>query len=144
MVKGAYATYEGSTSILSITVSFTAEMQIVDVNATHIEVQTDFNMSTPLGNTENSTTMWVDKQDMTFAPENLTLTSTVPDAQVTIPGLGTRTCTEYQYQNQDISAAYYVDNTVHWPIEMIMTSPEVNGQSYNMDITLVQTNIPGL
>ena len=144
MIKGAYATYEGSTNILSMTISFTAKMEIIDVNATHIQVQTDSNMSTPFGNTENTTTTWVNKQDMTFQPEGLTLNSTISNAQVTIPGVGTRSCTEYQYQNQDISATYYVDSVAHWPVKMVMTSPMVNGQSYDMDITLVQTNIPGI
>jgi hypothetical protein len=144
MVKGAYATYAGTTDILSTTITFTAKMEIVDVNATHIQVQTNFNISTPFGDTQNTTTTWVNKEEMTFQPEGLTLNSTDSNAQVTIPGLGTRTCTVYQYQNEDISATYYVDNATQWPVKMTMASPEVQGQSYNMDIILVQTNIPGI
>ena len=54
---GAYATYEGQVTILSMNVSFNAKMEIVNLNQTHIEVATDFNMSTPYGATENSTTL---------------------------------------------------------------------------------------
>jgi hypothetical protein len=141
--KGAYATYAGQAEILSMSITFTARMEIVDVNQTHMEISTDFNMSTPFGSNENTTTTWVSKEDMNFQPEDLQLNSTYT-TQVTIPNLGTRTCTVYEYSSDGISAAYYVDNSVQWPIKMVMTSPAVEGQSYNMDINLVDTNIPGL
>ena len=141
---GAYATYQGQTSILSIPVSFTAKMEIVDLNDTYIQVLTDFNMSTPYGATENTTTTWVSRENMTFQPDGLTLNSTY-STQVTLPNLGTHNCTVYEYNSQGISAAYYVDNSIQWPIEMVMTSPaSVDGQLYSMDIILVDTNIPGL
>ncbi len=141
---GAYATYQGQTSILSMPISFTAKMEIVGLNDTYIQVLTDFNMSTPFGATENTTTTWVSRENMTFQPDGLTLNSTY-NTQVTLPNLGTCNCTVYEYDSQGISAAYYIDNSVQWPIEMVMTSPaSVDGLSYNMDITLVDTNIPGL
>jgi hypothetical protein len=140
---GAYATYEGQATIMSMSVSFNAKMEIVNLNETHIQVSTDFNMSTPYGATENTTTTWVSRENMTFQPEGLTLNSTY-NAQVTLPHLGTRSCTVYEYSSQGISASYYIDSKVQWPIKMIMTSPPVYGQSYNMDINLVDTNIPGL
>jgi hypothetical protein len=141
---GAYATYEGQASIIGIDVSFNAKMQIVDLNQTHIEVATDFNMSTPYGATENRTTTWVNRESMTFQQNGMTLNNTY-NSQVTLAKLGTRSCTVYEYSNEGISAAYYSDNTVHWPVKMVMTSPtSVDGQSYNMDINLVDSNIPGL
>ena len=141
---GAYATYAGNTSVLGFDVGFTAQLEIIDLNATHIEIQTDFNMSTPYGSNNNSTTEWVSRDNMTYQPEGLTLCSN-STSQITLPGIGTRTCTVYQYSNDGISATYYVDNKIQWPIEMVMTSPaSVDGQSYSMDITLVNTNIPGL
>ena len=141
--KGAYATYAGQAEILSMSITFSARMEIVNVNQTHMEISTDYNMSTPYGSNENTTTTWVSKEDMNFQPEDLPLNSTYT-TQITIPNLGTRTCTVYEYSSEGISAAYYVDNIVHWPIKMVMTSPAVEGQSYNMDINLVDTNIPGL
>lgn len=81
---------------------------------------------------------------MTFQPDGMTLNSTY-DTQVTLATLGTRSCTVYEYNNEGISVAYYVDNNVQWPVKIVMTSPaSVDGQSYNMDINLVDTNIPGL
>jgi archaellin len=141
--KGAYATYAGQAEILSMSITFNARMEIVDVNQTHMQLSTEYNMSTPFGATENTTTTWVSREDMNFQPEDLTLNNTYT-TQITIPNLGTRTCTVYEYSSQGISAAYYVDNSIQWPIKMVMTSPTVQGQSYNMDIKLVDTNIPGL
>ncbi len=143
ITKGAYATYEGQATVLSMSVSYNAKLEIVDFNETHIQVMNDFNMSTPFGSSENSTTAWVSRENMTFQPDGLTLNNTYI-AQVALPNLGTRSCTVYEYSNQDISATYYVDNNVQWPVKMMMTSPTVNGQSYNMDINLVDSNIPGL
>jgi hypothetical protein len=141
--KGVYATYEGQATILSMTVSFNARMEIADLNETHMQLSTYYNISTPYGATENTTTSWVSRENMNFEPEGLPLNNTYT-TQVTIPNLGTRTCTVYEYSSEGLSAAYYVDNTIQWPIKMIMTSPAVEGQSYNMDINLVDTNIPGL
>ena len=140
---GAYATYEGQTNILSINVSFIAKMEIVGLNATHIQVLTSFNMSTPYGTTENTTTTWVSRENMTFQPDGSTLNNTY-STQVTLPNLGTISCTAYEYSSQGISATYYVDKSIQWPIKMIMNSPAVDGQSYSMDINLVESNIPGL
>jgi hypothetical protein len=140
---GAYATYHGQATIISMTVSFNAKMEIVNLNDTYFQVSTDFNMSTPYGTTENTTTTWVNRENMTFQPEGLTLNSTY-STQITLPHLSTRSCSVYKYNSQGISAAYYVDNKVQWPIKMTMRSPPVYGQSYNMDINLVDTNISGL
>ena len=141
--KGAYATYEGQATIMSLTVSFNAKMEIIDLNETHMQLSTFYNMSTPYGATQNTTITWVSRENMTFQPEDLPLIHSY-NTQVTIPNLGTRDCTVYEYSSEGISASYYVDNTIQWPIKMVMTSPEVEGQSYNMDINLVDTNIPGL
>jgi hypothetical protein len=100
-------------------------------------------MSTPYGNTANTTMTWVSRENMTYQPEGLTLNSTYT-TQVTLPNIGTQRCTVYTYSSQGISAAYYVDNSIQWPIKMVMTSPTEDGMSYNMDISLVDTNIPGL
>ena len=141
--KGTYATYAGQAEIMSMSITFSARMEIVDVNQTHMQLSTDYKMSTPLGATENTTKTWISREDMNFQPENLPLSNTFT-TQITIPNLGTRTCTVYEYSSEGISAAYYVDNSIQWPIKMVMTSPSVEGQSYNMDINLVDTNIPGL
>ncbi len=118
-------------------------MEIVGFNETNIQVLTNYSMATPFGVTENTTTTWVSRENMTYQPVGLTLNNTY-STQVTLPNLGTQSCTVYTYSSQGISAAYYVDNSIQWPIKMIMTSPTVDGQSYSMDINLVNSNIPGL
>lgn len=143
LVKGAYATYKGQASIQSITVSFNAKMEVTDLNETHVQISTIFNMSTPFGTTENTTATWLSRENMTFQPDGLTLNNTNV-TQVTMPNIGTRSCTVYEYKNQDISATYYIDNKLQWPLKMTITSPEVDGQSYSIDVNLVETNIPGL
>lgn len=140
---GDYATYQGQATILSMTVSFNARMEIIDLNQTHIQVSTNFTMTTPYGSTENTTTAWVSRENMTFQPDGLTLNSTY-STQLTLPNLGTRSCTVYEYTSDGISATYYIDNSVKWPIKMVMTSPAFEGQSYDMEINLLNTNIPGL
>jgi len=140
---GAYATYAGQATVLSMTVNFNATMEIVGLNETQIQVLTSYSMSTPFGATTNTTTTWVSRENMTYQPEGLPLNSTY-SAQITLPTLGTRSCTVYTYSSQGVSAQYYVDNSIQWPIKMVMTSPTVDGQSYSMDINLVETNIPGL
>ena len=108
IAKGAYATYEGQANILSTTVLFNAKMEITDLNETHLQISTYFNMSTPFGNTENTTTIWVSRENMTFQPDELTLNST-HFTELTLPNIGTRSCTVYEYKNQDIGATYYID-----------------------------------
>ena len=143
MKKGAYAIYEGQANSLSTKITFEARMEIVGINQTHAQIQTYINMSTPFGSTENTITKWVNLSNMTFQPEGLTLNSTY-NTQISTGNIGTRTCTVYEYTSREISATYYVDNIYHWPIKMTITSPVVDGQSYNMDVNLVDSNIPGL
>jgi hypothetical protein len=143
ITKGEYATYQGQANIMFIQVTFNARLQVTDINQTHAQITTTINIATPYGSNQNTTTTWIELSNMTFQPDGLTLNSTYT-TQVTTTNLGNRTCTVYEYKNQDITAVYYVDNTYHWPIKMTMTSPVVNGQSYSMNVNLVDTNIPGL
>jgi hypothetical protein len=143
ITKGIYAIYQGQAEILSMNIQFNARMEVIDLNSTHVKIQTSFDMDSSLGTTENTTSAWVNREEMNFQPEDLNLTNSFT-TQVTLPNLGTRSCIVYEYSNQDISAAFYIDNTLQWPLKMTMTSPVVDGQSYNMDVTMVDSNIPGL
>ena len=144
ITKGTYAIYQGQAEILSISIQFNARMEVIDLNSTHINIQTSFDMASSFGSSENTTSIWVNREEMNFQPEGLNLSSSYT-TQVTLPNLGTRNCIVYEYNDQDFSAAYYVDSTLHWPLKMVMTSPTSDtGQSYNMDVNLVDSNIPGL
>jgi hypothetical protein len=143
IVIGAYAAYEGQGNVLSTPISIDARMEIIGLNETYIQVLTNYNMSTPYGVTGNTSTTWVSRENMTFQPVGLTLNDTY-STQITLPNLGTRSCTVYEYNSQGISTTYYVDNSIQWPIKIVMTSPTFDGLSYTMDINLVNSNIPGL
>ena len=123
-----------------MTVSFSARMEIIDLNETHMQLSTYYNMSSPYGATENTTTTSVSRENMTFQPNGIPLENSF-NTQVTIPNLGTRHCTVHVYSSEGISETYYVDNIIQCPIKTVMTSPAVKGQYYNMDINLVDTNI---
>jgi hypothetical protein len=143
MTKGAYANYQGSAEVLSMSITFDARMEIVDLNSTHAQIETTYNVVTPFGTEANSTSFWVSKADAAFKPEGLDVNSTY-QAQVFVAELGNRDCTVYEYSNDDFSVAYYVDNVLNWPVKMVMSSPIVDGQSYSMSLSLTSTNIPGL
>ena len=143
MTKGAYATYEGQVEVMSIAISFEARMEIIALNSTHAQVATTYNIATPYGSEENSTTFWVNKAEANFKPDDLDMNNTY-HTQVSLSNIGTRDCTVYEYSNGDITAAYYVDSELNWPVRVVMSSPVVNGQSYSMDLSLKDTNIPGL
>jgi hypothetical protein len=144
ITKGTYATYQGQAEILLISIQFNARMEVVDLNSTHINIQTSFNMASSLGSSQNSTSIWVSRDEMNFQPQGLNLNNSYT-TQVTLPNIGTRNCIVYQYSDKDFSATYYVDSTLHWPLKIMMTSPTSDtGQSYNMDVNLVDSNIQGL
>jgi len=144
MTKGAYATYEGQAEILSISIAFNAHMEVIDLNSTHVNIETSFDMDSSFGSSENTSSIWVSREEMNFQPEGLDLNSSYT-TQITLPNLGTRSCIVYQYSDQDFSATYYVDSALQWPLKMVITSPTSDdGQSYNMDVNLVDSNIPGL
>ena len=143
ITKGTFATYNGQEGILSMNIEFNARLEVVDQNATHLEIQTSFYVNSSISSVENTTTFWVNREDMNFQPEGMALIST-DTAQVTLPNLGTRSCTIYQYRNEDITNVFYIDNILHWPLKMTITFHEIDNPSYQIDITLVDSNIPGL
>jgi hypothetical protein len=144
MAIGDYAVYSGQADVLSTTVTFNARMEITGLNDTSVQISTDTNMSTPFGSTENATTTWESRENMTFLPDGFTQCNSTYTSQITLPNIGTRSCTVYVYQSQELTATYYVDNEFQWPLKMTMSSPEVEGLSYSIDVNLVETNIPGL
>lgn len=144
ITKGTYANYQGQAEILQISIQFNAKMEVIDLNSTHIKIQTTFDMASSFGSSANTTSIWISREDMNFQPEGLDLSKSYT-TQITLPNLGTRNCIVYEYSEDDFSATFYVDSTLHWPLKMVMTSPTSDtGESYNMDVNLVDSNIPGL
>jgi len=163
LFKGAYATYEGSTTLtsedigmvdMSISVDFTVRQEIVDFNSTHALVSTSFQMSSSFGEMdgetvkdENSTWVPLSEMGLMNAFEDVDLTNSY-ESTVDIAGLGTRTCMVYEYAISDegLTMKVYVDKTIEWPLKMTisMTNTELSGVDLELDINLIETNIPAL
>jgi hypothetical protein len=161
LFKGAYATYGGSTTFnsddtnmydMSMDIDFNVRMEIVDFNTTHALISTSFQMSSCIngmdGQTvedENST--WVPLSQMGFmgAFDDVNLTSSYKST-VNIAGLGTRSCTVYEHAISDegLSMTVYVDDAIDWPLKMTVGMNGENSISLNLDIDLIDTNIPAL
>ena len=163
LFKGAYATYEGSTSIsaeelgvlgMSLVVDFTVRQEIVDFNDTHALVSTSFQMSSSFGEyggdpEENRESAWIPLSEMGLmtAFEDVDVTNSY-ESTVNIDGIGTRTCMVYEYKIADdgLEMTVYVDKTIKWPLKMTisMTNTELSGVNLELDINLAETNIPSL
>ena len=166
LFKGAYATYEGSASIsaedlgsmidMSMSIDFTVRQEIVDFNDTHALVSTSFQMSSSFGEfggetVEDEESAWVPLSEMglmtAFEDEDIDLTNSY-ESTVNIDGIGTRTCMVYEYAISDegLTMKVYVDKAIEWPLKMTvsMTNTELPGGTLEVDINLVETNIPAL
>ena len=163
LFKGAYATYEGSTSInaeelgmlnMSLTMDFTIRQEIVDFNDTHALISFSYQMSSSFGefggDTEQSEeSAWVPLSEMGLmtAFEDVEITNSY-ESTVNIDGIGTRTCIIYEFkiEDQGLAMTVYVDKTIEWPLKMTlsMTNTEFSGLDLELDINLVETNIPAL
>lgn len=163
LFKGAYATYEGSTSVsaeelsmfgMSLSIDFGVRQEIVDFNDTHALVSTSFQMSSSFGEFGGETesdekSVWVPISEMGLmsAFEDVDLTNNY-ESTVNIDGFGTRTCMVYEYEiaEDGIIMEVYVDKAIEWPLKMklSMTNTELSGVDLELDINLVETNIPAL
>lgn len=153
LFKGAYAEYEGSTSMtvmtIDVEVSFAVRQEVVDFNSTHALVSTSFQMSSSVGESvEDENTTWVPLSQAGFinAFDEGNFTESY-EATVDIPGIGARTCTVYEFEISDdgLTMTVYVDKAIGWPLKMTVSTDEaVLGLDLELDINLVETNIPSL
>jgi hypothetical protein len=162
LFKGAYATYEGSTSLtaedigmfdMSVSVDFTVRLEVVDFNSTHVLVSTSFRMSSSFGGmdgetVEDETSAWVPLSEMGFMAEfeDVNLTNSY-ESTVNIEGFGTRTCMIYEYALSDdgLAMTVYIDKAIGWPLKMTISAEENElGLDLALDIKLTETNIPAL
>ena len=163
LFKGAYATYEGSTSVsaeelgmfgMELSIDFGVRQEIVDFNDTHALVSTSFQMSSSFGEFGGETesdeeSAWVPISEMGLmsAFEDVDLTNSY-ESTVNIDGFGTRTCMVYEYEiaEEGLTMEVYVDKAIEWPLKMklSMTNTEISGVDLELDINLVETNIPAL
>ena len=148
LFKGAYAEYEGTTSmdILSMTVSFsfTLRQEVVDFNSTHAQLLTSVGMSSSLSEpVEEEVTVWVDLSENQYLIEEGTLVNTY-EANLPFEGFGNRDCIVYEYATDGPTLTIYVDKQIGWPLKMNVGMTGEDDLSLDLDINLVETNIPAL
>jgi len=143
MFKGAYANYEGQISSLSIPYSINETIRVTDLNATHVQIQTNSSIATSFAPTlSDLTILWVNKTNINFQPKGETLAGTY-DTKITVKSIGTRDCIAYDYTNEAINATYYVDKVLLWPVRIVYATTFEN-QTYHIEFSLKDTNINGL
>jgi len=148
LFKGAYATYEGTTSmeVLSITVdfSFTMRQEVVDFNSTHAQLLTSVSIDSSLSEPEESeTTVWVDLSKNQYLIEEGTLVNSY-EANLPFEDFGNRDCIVYEYATDGPTITIYVDKQIGWPLKMNIGMTGEDDLSLNLDINLAETNIPAL
>jgi hypothetical protein len=148
LFKGAYAEYEGSTTVSFVTIGFTIREEVLDFNSTHVKISTYFNMGSSYGESvENETAAWVPLSQAGFmnAFEEGNLTTSY-ESTVDIAGFGTRNCMVYEYTISDegLTMTVYVDKAIDWPLKMTVSMTGEDSISLSLDINLVETNIPAL
>jgi hypothetical protein len=143
MFKGAYATYEGKIDARSKPVSINETIQVTDLNATHVQIQTNSSITTSFAPTlTDQTNLWVNKININFQPKGETLTGTY-NTKITLRNIGIRECIVYEYNNQAINATYYIDKVLLWPVRIVYATIFEN-QTYQIEFSLKDTNINGL
>jgi hypothetical protein len=143
MFKGAYATYEGQIDSLSIPYSLNETIQVTDLNATYVQIQTNSSIATSFAPTlSDQTTLWVNKANINFQPKGMSLAETY-NTKITVRSIGSRDCIAYDYTNQAINATYYLDKILLWPIRIVFTTVFEN-QTYHLEFSLKETNIKEL
>jgi hypothetical protein len=143
MFKGAYATYEAQIDSISTPYSINETIQVIDLNATHVQIQTNSSIATSFTQTlSDQTTLWINKTNINFQPNGMTLAGTY-NTKITVRNIGSRDCIAYDYTNQAINATYYIDKALQWPVRIVFTTVFEN-QTYNLEFNLKDTNINGL
>lgn len=143
---GAYAEYEGDTSVMGFSFSFNVKLKVLDFNSTHAFMSTSFKMESSFGEmTEEENSTWVELSSFSFvdAFSETNLTASY-DATINFGSLGTRSCTVYEYATDGPTMTVYVDKEIGWPLKMKATMTGEDSISLNLDINLVDTNIQAL
>lgn len=136
LFKGAYAKYEGSTSVMGYSFDFSVKLEVLDFNSTHAYMSTSFKMGSSVGQSvEETNSTWVELSKVgfvnAFSESNMTRSY-----EATV---GSRNCVVYEYTTDGPTMTVYVDKAIGWPVKM-----SVSMTGISMDINLADTNIPGL
>ena len=156
LFKGAYAKYEGSTSVkldgiegfgnLDVSFEMSVKMEVLDFNSTHAYMSTSFKMGSSVGETaeeENSTWVELSKVGFVNAFSESNVTNSY-DTTMDFGSLGMRSCTVYEFATDGPTMTVYIDKAIGWPLKMKASMAGEDSFSLSLDINLVDTNIPGL
>ena len=144
LFKGAYARYEGSTSLLLMTFNVEMRQEVKNFNSTHAELLTSLSLNSDFGDSEESnTSIWVDLEENQYEIEEATLTNKYETTE-TFEKFGTRDVIIYEYSTDGPTILVYVDKQINWPLKMSMELTGEDSINLNIDIELVETNIPEL
>lgn len=144
LFKGAYAKYEGTTTIMFVSFSFTLRQEVVDFNSTHAELLTSVSMGSSLSEpVEEEVSVWVDLSENHYLIEGGTLVNNY-EANLPFEGFGNRDCIVYEYATDGPTLTIYVDKQIGWPLKMKVSMTGDGSLSLELDINLVETNIPAL
>ena len=146
LFDGAYAKYEGSTSVLGFGFDFSVKLEVLDHNRTHAYLSTSFRMQSSLGEmAEEENATWVELSQIgfsnAFSESNVTRSY---DATLDFGDMGTRDCTVYEFATDGPTMTIYVDKEIGWPLKMKATMTGEDSIHLSLDINLVDTNIPAL
>jgi len=140
MFKGAYATYEGQIDSVSISCNLSETIQVTDLNASHVKIQTNSSIATSFAPTlSDQTTLWVNKTNINFQPKGMTLAGAY-NTKITVGSIGSRDAIAYDYTNEAINSTYYIDKVLLWPVRIDYTTVFEN-QTYHIEFSLKDTNI---
>jgi len=139
---------------MSLSIDFNVRQEVVDFNSTHVLVSISFQMSSSFwefgGETvENQESAWVRLSELGLmnAFEDVNLTNSY-ESTVDINGFGTRTYMVYEYSisGEGLTMKVYVDKAIALPLKMTIsiTNMELSDGKLELDINIVETNIPAL
>jgi len=138
---GAFAKYQGETTVLTVTVNMTMRLEVLEYNNTHAKLLTYVRMEMGIGEPfEFQNTTWADLEENSFEVEGYDLMTSYED-HVYFEGLGTRLCTIFEYSSADMDMTYYVDSGTGFPLKMAFSLSDLD---MDFELTLKETNIPGL
>ena len=145
LFKGAYAKYAGSASLYSVSIDFTVRQEVVDFNSTHVKLLMSASLGSSMSTSvENETTMWVPLSSNVYTVESGTLVNSYEAKNMYFTGIGNRDCIVYEYATDGPTMTIYVDKQIGWPLQMKLSMTGEGSVSLELEINLVDTNIPGL
>lgn len=144
LFKGAYAQYEGTTSLLLMTFNVEMRQEVINFNETHAELLTYLSLNSDFGDSEETnTTVWVDLEENQYEIDEASITNKYETTE-TFEKYGSRDCIVYEYSTEGPTILVYVDKQIGWPLKMSMELTGEENINLNVDIELTETNIPEL